>query len=379
MKDGVETYTFEISYDGSQYTIKINGVALTGAPTLTEFINSFEQTYVLLTLHSGQAGGKGDVTITKQGTSAADADVPTGSDEREPEENLLVYGDLVDASTVPANQPALILDANKTSVKKDPTGSNISLTPTGSGAYAVKASGDIPYFTWSIRRELTYNAEDFPVIVMMLKDFIGNDGGAYYCAGDVVAANDSYMQGWTQWDDNAKFYGENDEYTLIVMDFTEMINTPVEVNGEETYPLKGRFHSVRPHFGVSAADEEMSQWSIEYMACFRSIEEAHAYADAWAEENIVVETEDPNETKEEEPVDTDEPADTDEPVDTDEPAESDTTADTNGGAADTNAADTNATTEAPKAEEEGCASVVGFGAAAVLVAAAAAVVLKKKD
>ena len=43
-------------------------------------------------------------------------------------------------------------------------------------------------------------------------------------------------------------------------------------------------------------------------------------------------------------------------------------------------ADTTAATDAPAADaEEGCASVVGFGAVAVLAAAAAAVVLKKKD
>ncbi len=45
---------------------------------------------------------------------------------------------------------------------------------------------------------------------------------------------------------------------------------------------------------------------------------------------------------------------------------------------ETKADETKAETEAPK-DDEGCASVVGFGAVAVLAAAAAAVVLKKKD
>ncbi len=45
---------------------------------------------------------------------------------------------------------------------------------------------------------------------------------------------------------------------------------------------------------------------------------------------------------------------------------------------ETKADETKAETEAPKADD-GCASVVGFGAVAVLAAAAAAVVLKKKD
>ena len=66
--------------------------------------------------------------------------------------------------------------------------------------------------------------------------------------------------------------------------------------------------------------------------------------------------------------------------------ESDTTAETvvDETAADTGVeetvADTTAATDAPAADaDEGCASVVGFGAVAVLTAAAAAVVLKKKD
>ena len=65
--------------------------------------------------------------------------------------------------------------------------------------------------------------------------------------------------------------------------------------------------------------------------------------------------------------------------------ESDTTAETvvDETVADTGVeetvADTTAATDAPATADEGCASVVGFGAVAVLAAAAAAVVLKKKD
>ncbi len=369
MRDGKEVYTFEVSWDGSAYILKVNGCAVSGdGGAITKALLAMENTFVSVVLHSTQKGGKADLTITKQGTSAADADVPTGTDSREPEENMLVYGDLIDASTVPENQPALIMDANKTSIKDDPTGSNMTLTPTGSGAYAVKATAEVPYFMWDIKNDLTYNAQDFPIIVMMLKNFIGNDGGAYFCSGDVIGATDAYMQGWSQWDDNARFYGAEEEYTFVVMDFTDMI-----ANNEA---LLGRFHQIRPHFGIDPNDEEMSQWSIEFMASFRSIEEAHAYADAWAEENIVIET----------GADTDAPVVTDAPVDTDAPAD-DTDApvvDTDAPADDTDAAtdaetkaETKAETEAPAAE--GCASVIGFGAVAVIAAAAAAVVLKKKD
>ncbi len=363
MRDGKEVYTFEVSWDGSAYTLKVNGCAVSGdGGKISEHILSMERTYVSIVLHSTQKGGKADLTITKQGTSAADADVPAGTDSREPEENMLVYGDLIDPSTVEQNKPALVLDANKTSIKDDPTGSNMTLTPTGSGAYHVQATGEVPYFMWDIKNELTYNAQDFPIVVMMLKDFIGNDGGAYYCSGDVIGATDAYMQGWSQWDDSARFYGEKEDYTYIIMDFSAMI----EANPE----LQGRFHQIRPHFGIDPNDEEMSQWNIEFMACFRSIEEAQAYGD-WYNENVIVPADEADTSEDEtEPETVDE---TDAETKADE-TEAETKADES--KADETKADE---TKGDDAAAEGCASVVGFGAVAVLAAAAAAVVLKKKD
>ncbi len=370
VKDGIEYYTFEVSYNGSEYTIKVNGVALGGATGLTEFINSMESTYILLTLHSGQKGGKSDVTITKQGTSEADAEVPSGNDEREPEDNLLVYGDPIDPNTIEANKPAVIFDANKSSFKKDPSGSNITLTPTGSGAYHVQASGEIPYFVWSIKPEITHMAADFPVFVMMLKDFVGNDGGAYFCAGDVVSATDTYKVDWSQWDESATFYGEKENYTHIVVDLSTLI--------ADNETLQGRLHNIRPHFGVDPADEEMSQWNIEYMAFFRSVEEANAYA-AWYNENVIVPAEEAD-TSEDQETET-EPED-----ETEAETKGETEAETKGETeAETKADETKADetkadeTKGDDAADDGCASVVGFGAVAVLAVAAAAVVLKKKD
>ena len=96
----------------------------------------------------------------------------------------------------------------------------------------------------------------------------------------------------------------------------------------------------------------------------------------------VTETEAPEVTETETVVETVVESDVESDVESAE--ESDTTAETvvetvaDTGVEET-VADTTAATDAPATAEEGCASVVGFGAVAVLAAAAAAVVLKKKD
>ncbi len=363
MRDGKEVYTFEVSWDGSAYTLKVNGCAVSGdGGAITKALLDMERTYVGVVMHSGQKGGKADITITKTGTSAADADVPSGNDSREPEENLLVYGDPIDPSTVEQNKPALIMDANKEHIKKDPTGSNMTLTPTGSGAYHVQATAGVPYFMFSPKKELTYMAQDFPVFVMMLKDFIGNDGGAYFCAGDVISATDTYMQGWSQWDDNAQFYGKDENYTYIIMDFSDMINA--------SEALQGRIHQIRPHFGVDVNDAEMCEWDISFCAFFRSVDEAVAYGD-WYAENVIAVLEEADTSEDETEPETEDETDAETKADE---TEAETKADES--KADETKADE---TKGDDAAAGGCASVVGFGAVAVLAAAAAAVVLKKKD
>ena len=86
-------------------------------------------------------------------------------------------------------------------------------------------------------------------------------------------------------------------------------------------------------------------------------------------------------TPEKEALETIEETDPETTVETEAPTETETKVETEAPKAETEAPKTETKapeTEAPAADE-GCASVVGFGAVAVLTAAAAAVVLKKKD
>ncbi len=352
MDEDREVYELEVTWNGSAYEIQINGVVIPGAAAYSKHIASFEECYVGVTFMSGEKNGTASCTILKQGTSKADAETPSGNDEKEPDPNILVYGDRVDASTVEENQPALLWDAHKSTFFGSPTGSNISLFPTGAYTYHVTANAASCEFAWHIKNPLTYHAEDFPVFAMMLKDFYGNDGYLYYCAGEVMNMSQNAMTAWTPFDDNSYIYGADDEYTYIIIDLTDL--------------WEGRIHSMRPAFNVDPSDPDQTEWDIEYMAMFRSVEEAKTYGEAYLK-----------------PLVGDLPTDPVDPGDaTDAPTEAPTAAPTDAPTAAPTDAPTAAPTDAPATEapkaDDGCASVLGMGTVAILAAATAAVALKKR-
>ncbi len=358
-EDGKEIYTFEVIPNGDSFDIKVNGYTVPGAAdSVSQHLNKCSVTgdwYVGITFNSGVSGGAADCVITKFGTNKDNATTPTGSDRREPDLNTRSFGEMIDASTVPAGQPALLWDANMTTVSSDPAGTNIALTAQGDGTFHALATGSTPYFMWTIKSELTYNAADFPVFAMMIKDFWGTGGTVYYCSGDTVTADDSHMINWTIYDEagNNQEYVDDDDsyYNLIIWDLSTM-NT-------ETDPKNwaDRIHSLRPSFSVDNTDPDKAEWDICYMGMFRTITDAQAYGDNYLGDKASQVTEAP----------TQDPATT-----TPEPEN------------DTTAAPVDVTTAAPSDEtkapvkEEGCASVMGLGAVAILAAAAAAVALKKK-
>jgi hypothetical protein len=186
---------------------------------------------------------------------------------------------------------------------------------------------------------------------MLMKNFWGTDGGIYYCAGEIMSCRDDYKTSWSIYDDGCQFYGEDEEYILVVVDMADL--------GLIDETNSGRIHNIRPFFAVTdTTDLEMCQWDINFMGYFRSIAEAQAYTSARL--NMAPETEAPTEEKTEAP--------------TDEVTEApETNAPEQGGDA-TQAPDGEQTTAPAK---EGCGSVIGFSAIAILAAAAAAVALKK--
>jgi hypothetical protein len=169
-----------------------------------------------------------------------------------------------------------------------------------------------------------------------------------------MSSRDDYKLSWSIFDEGCLTFGEDDEYSLVVVDLAglEVIDDLLKEKG-------GRIHNVRPFFSVTdTTDPEIAEWDVCYMGWFRSVEEAQQYA--MDRLGMTANTE----------------PDTTAAPESDAPTTEAATQAPAGTEATTNAT-TNATTE-PGATE-GCASVVGFGAVAILAAAAAAVALKKKD
>ena len=359
VEDGCEIYTLEVTWDGANYDIKVNGLSVVNqkiSDNLKTWVESGEY-YVGVTFHTGVTNGKAACTILKSGTSEATATTPVGTDSKEPDRNTTVFGDIIDPTTVPANQPALMWDASTFDFGNNSTA---IIEPQGDNSFRVSATTTPVNTIFSPEKETSYKQSDFPVFSMVLRNFWNEGGSIYFLSGEQVTAGDNYLTEWGLYDEGCGFLGEDGEYVLIVCDIV----------GREllTEKLDGRIHGVQVMTAVSSLeDEALSQWDICYAGFFRSVEEAQAYATDRTGLELV--TEGSGEVPTDEP-DTDE-ATTPENDDT-TPENDDTTPE-------------NETTVAPETDEQteasepGCKSAVGFGAVAILTAAAAAVALKKKD
>lgn len=356
--EGREIYTYEVSWNGSQYEMKINGspvAAMNAATTRLEEIDPNGEFYVGITLYSVAKNGAAALSILKYGTSESTATIPVGSDSKEPEENINVPpADIADPSTVPADQPCVAWDANTVNIT---TGGHLEFSPMGDGSYHVVGSEVSGYFSWHINRKISYDSKDFPVFAFLLRNYWGSDAGLFYCAGDVVSANANYYTSWSPFDGDI-FSTEEDEYTLVFVDLADM--------------WEGRINSVRLEFG-GMTDADMREFDICWMGFFRNEDEARAYNQVRLKALGVntEETEAPTDEVTEAPTDEVTEAPTDEVTEapTNTPDENPTEAPT--GTPD----ETDGTDDTKK----GCGSVVGMSAAIILTAAAAAYALHKKD
>ena len=342
-----EIYTFEVTWDGSQYEMKVNGVVVTGADTnaLLEQLDANGEFYVGITMQCGVKDGTAALTILKYGTSAADATTPVGSDSKKPEENEMTIADIADPSTIGANMPAILWTPDTYNMKP---GNNCTFTVLGDNTWRVDCTEASVFMYFTPKRSWSWAAEDFPVFGVMLRNIWADSGNLLYCAGEVMSPTSQYVNPVSIYD--GEFYGEKEEYVFIPIDLTDL--------------WEGRINDMR--LDLKMDDPESRTFDLCFAGMFRSEEEAYAYAGTWltgigVSPDPVTEASETTAAPETEAPETNAPADTNASVDT------------NGGA-DT---DNNVTTE-PTATG-GCASVVGFGAVAVLAAAAAFVALKKKD
>lgn len=370
-ENGKEIYTLDVDYDGSNYNISICGVPMPGA-AMTEKLNQLNadgEFYIGVVFHAGVANANIEATILKYGTSKETAEKPIGSDSKAPEENYLVTAPVADPSTVPQNKPCLLLDATESSCTNDFPTQDMFVTPQGNNSLKIEPFASIGYFMWGIKRPLSFEAKDFPIIAFMIEDpnSVVGSGSIRYSTGENMAADDVHIFDYSLFDEQlCTYYGEKGEYTYVLIDMREMLTQEQYEEGWD-----GRIHGLRMEYGGmfinNPIDPEKDFFYLHYAGIFRSKEEAQAYQEEYvATAGIVV----PSETE----VPTEAPTD----AVTEAPTEAITEAltDHNNVATDDN--DTTIDPAGNVDNKKGCSSVLSIGAMVIMMAMAAAVALKKK-
>ena len=364
--EGREIYTLEVTWDGTQYIIKMNGHLISdgtvagGATTaLLETLSPDGDFFIGITMQDTVRGGSAGLTITKFGTSAETATKPVGNDDKDPTENNIKLAPIADASTVPANTPAILWNPETYNLKP---GNNSSFAVLGDDTWRGSASGDAVNFSLSAKRDWSYDVVDFPVFGIMLRNFWVDTAVLWYAAGDITSATNGFTYDFSVFDGEIYDF-EGDEYIFVPIDLTDLV--------------EGRINSMRVDMNMPTVD--VREFDVCFAGMFRSEDEAYAYAESWFDARGGEESGD-----EETTVPGGDPV-----VDPDETtaAPDETTAapdETTAAPDETTAASVTeaTTTEAPttiEPQKKGCGSVIGVSAVAVLAAAAAAVALKKKD
>ena len=351
--EGREIYTLQVEWTGSAYEVSVCGQVLATSDGITEKleeIDPYGDFYVGISMQSSLKDGTASLTILKYGTSEASATTPVGSDSKEPEPNINVVADMMDPATIEKDKPAVFMDATTNSAAS--LGYGDGVYAQGDNSFHFTAPKADSFMSWTIKKNISYAVEDFPVFAMMVRDYWYGGTLWYYC-GDIVSATIGYNTPYNAFD-GVYFDGEElAGYTLILVDLTEMCS--------------GRINGFRIDFnGVDMNDPE---FDVCYMGCFRSEEEATAYGAAHLGVKAPGDNGSEDDTKA-----PDASTDTDgEQGTTVDPTE--TTPTTGTTAPNENVTNDPADTEKT---EKGCGSVLGVGSIG-LIALAGAYFVKKKD
>ena len=348
-EEGREIYTFEVSWNGTEYEIKVNGNVQGGndqATALLEKINANGEFYVGINIQAAVTNGTAAITILKYGTSEADATTPVGTDSKEPEPNEMEIAPIADPSTVEANKPAILWTPETVNIRG---GNNCTFTVLGDNTWRVTASDANVFFNFNPKRSWSFAGEDFPVFGMLVRNIWVDGGTAWYAAGEIAGALIDCTMPFSIYDGDSWEGADDVEYFFVPIDMTDL--------------WEGRINTMRLDLVMS--DAENREFDICFAGMFRTVEEGTAYAEEYLKTNNIISddyTKAPEETKAPD-------------------IEAEDTNDGETNPADTND-DTNASTDKPTTDDpakEGCGSVIGMSAVAVLAAASAFVALKKKD
>lgn len=267
---GREIYTLSITWSSitQKYRILLNDIEQPGAAETTALLERLSPSgefYIGVNMMSAVKNGTASCTILKYGTSAATATTPVGNDRQDPEENDFYQAPIIDPDTVPVNNPA-ILWSPETYTLKD--GNNINFT-VQDDTWKAAATNAAVYWEFTAKNDWSYDASDFPVFGILLKNFRLYDGTAWYCAGEVMSPNNTCRMPF--YVDEGEFYGEDGEYVFVPIDLGGLWN--------------GRINCVR--LDLYMADYSSRQFEICFAGMFRSETEAYAYAESYVAEHTI--------------------------------------------------------------------------------------------
>ena len=336
---GQEVYSFSIRHDGTEYVMNLCGLDFvdpTGALNTILDEQCANGAYLGITLMTTEAETPASFVINEfQGA------VPYGEDSAEPEANVKSFAEIADSSTVPAGQPAVKWDGKMEQFDKI-TVSHADYTVQDSGVVSLVANGNMPYITFMLKNEISYEASDFPILAVLTKNCWASSGKFYYMSGKTLGC------------------GADNELDFVI-DEIELGEgwglSLLDLTGDPEW--EGRINGIRCDFhDVDYTDEEFAKFDVAYFGAFRSEEDAKQYANDYLIALL-------GKLPETDPPTTEEP--------TTEPPETEAKTD----APETNVEGTEAQTEAPA--KKGCGAVVAAPVVALVAIVGVAFVAKKKD
>ncbi len=394
-----------VTWDGTDYVIDINGSKAPEA--VTNFAKEAfpdGEAYVGFNVKGGVKGGTAGVTVLKFGTNKESAIPPLGDDSKEPENYYIEIAEPGDPNDIPAGQPGIFFNGSpetsdsKTTHGKSSTGST-SLNDDHS-VHIVASSANV-YESFGVKNEVSYLAEDFPVALTLTRNYCtcGTDDGScyaledskmYFMFGDLTSATEGYTVSSLEmcYDPIVK---DDDTYLYFYTDLRE----------DASFDVEGRINGCRFDFsGVEYTIPGKNAFDICFVAFFRSVEDAEAFALDWigietetteTETELVTETPD-TETEVDAPETNTETTDPDpetqapdpetqapDPETEKKPVASEEKPDDS--EKETSGEQKPADTQPTGGDEGGCKSAVGFGAIAVVsaIAACGIVSFRKKE
>ena len=288
-EDGSITLTLELKYEGGLYKLEINGAE---APLdATMWINDYftnkmgNEGYICFMMQNTAKNGSAECTITKFGTSKATAKAPAGDDSKDP-----VAGEaetpapIADSATVPEGQPCFMLTGDKTNSATRTIGSGAGDTwriNDDMTASAVTVNDSYTRLIFSIKSEVSYDIDDFPVMLVLTKNYCTcDDPESCFAVESVVShlmtgesigagADNKTPELDVCWEPLVVSEGEKaGQYLYFYYDTTDDL----------VFEATGRINSVYLDFSSLKYQEAgRNVATVDFIAFFRNVDEADAF------------------------------------------------------------------------------------------------------